>query len=85
MFNTRATNTLLAFTRLLPSDFPFRQLKGYIEMTKLVFVNINQIENFLVSNGTLRTAVPESNPVTQLSKLILNNSKCCFTNVFRNI
>ena len=64
MFNTKATNTLLAFTRLLPTDFPFRQLRSYFDTSKLLFVNINQIENFLVSNGTLKTAVPESNPVT---------------------
>lgn len=37
-------------------------------------MSIQQIESYLLHINALKTAAPESNPVTQLSKLILNNN-----------
>lgn len=75
LFNTGAKNLMLAFTRLLPTDYPLRMLKGNGATCCLVYVSIHQIERYLIHMNSLKIAVPESNPVTQLSKLILNNSK----------
>jgi hypothetical protein len=66
---------MLAFTRLLATDFPYRMLRGNGAHCLLVYVSIQQIENFLIQRQAIKVAQPESNPVTQLSSLIISNSK----------
>jgi len=66
---------MLAFTRLLATDFPYRMLRGNGAHCLLVYVSIQQIENFLIQRQAIKVAQPESNPVTQLSSLIISNNE----------
>jgi len=75
MYNDKTYDKMLAFTRLLATDFPYRMLRGNGAHCLLVYVSIQQIENFLIQRQAIKVAQPESNPVTQLSSLIISNNE----------
>lgn len=63
IFHTQAKCMLLAFTRVLPSDYPLRLLTGNKQPCYLVYVSLAQIETFLVNSGWISKILPEHNAV----------------------
>lgn len=65
LFSKSAQKPFLAFTKLLPTDFPLRALKGNGPTYCLLFVTVSQLQEFLAFKGAWRTKEQDDvNPLT---------------------